>query len=516
MGSEAVRGCDRWESSWLPGSVPDARDEPATMTRTHLIPDPLQRSSDPLVRRRRARLTEQLPGVEYEIDQLFGDVDDGVTAVACTDSDGIVLFLHVGQDIIDDVFGLGLWVGMNWHKQLGALPGEAACHTAPVFAADRRHAATVAILSRSRAGSTYLRALTRSLARVVGYRAAAETSHQLPAQIVPDGPELAAHRERLAVAARVACGDSSVAHSLDLAQRLAGRNIPILLAGETGTGKEVFARAVHILSHRYVGPFIAVNCASVPESLIESELFGYRAGAFTGASREGYRGRIVQADGGVLFLDEIGDMPITLQARLLRVLETMEVTPLGSDEAIGVDIQIISATHRDLEQSVRDGLFREDLYYRLCGMRIALPPLREREARRALLIAVLNEESQGSAVFEPSALDALDCYCWPGNLRELRNTVRVALALAEDGVVRIEHLPPQVTGRSPVKTGGEDERSRLLREIEVHRWNISAVARSLGLSRNTLYRRMRRLAIAIPGQGKSPDETRRPSDHVDP
>jgi transcriptional regulator of acetoin/glycerol metabolism len=485
------------------------------MTSTHYVPDPLQRGSDPLVQRRRVRLTDQLPGLEGELDQLFGDIDDGVTALACTDSDGVVLFLHVGQNIIDDIFGLGLWVGMNWHKQLGALPGETICHTAAVFAADRCHVATVAIVSRAPAASAYGRALTRCLARAVGYRAAAEATQRSTPPTIPDGPELAAHRERLAVATRVACGDSGVAHSLDLAQRLAGRNIPILLLGETGTGKEVFARAVHILSHRYVGPFVAVNCASVPEPLIESELFGYRAGAFTGAAREGYRGRIVQADGGVLFLDEIGDMPITLQARLLRVLESMEVTPLGSDEAIGVDIQIISATHRDLEQSVRDGLFREDLYYRLCGMRITLPSLRERGGRRALLIAVLNEESHGAAVFEPSALDALDRYSWPGNLRELRNTVRVALALAEDGVVRNEHLPGQITGRAPVKVGG-DERTRLLREIEQHRWNISAVARSLGLSRNTLYRHMRRLAIATPGHGRISDDLTTPIDHADP
>ncbi len=478
--------------------------------------DPLLQGSDPLVQRRRARLAEQLPGLESELDELFGDVDDGATAVVCTDADGVVLFLHVGRDITDEVFGLGLWVGMNWHKQLGALPGEAVCQTAPIFAGGRRHAATVAILSRSPVALAYIQALTRCLARAVGYRAAAEAAQRPAMSMIPDGPELAAHRERLAVAARVASGDPGVARSLDLAQRLAGRNIPILLIGETGTGKEVFARAVHILSHRYVGPFVAVNCASVPESLIESELFGYRAGAFTGASREGYRGRIVQADGGVLFLDEIGDMPITLQARLLRVLETMEVTPLGSEEAVAVDIQIISATHRDLEQSVRDGHFREDLYYRLCGMRINLPSLREREGRRALLIAVLDEESSGTAVFEPSALDALDCYSWPGNLRELRNTLRVALALAEVGIVRLEHLPAQITGRPPANPCSGDERSRLLREIEQHRWNISAVARALGLSRNTVYRRMRRLAINIPAQGGFPDEIRIFSDHGDP
>jgi transcriptional regulator of acetoin/glycerol metabolism len=510
--ADTLWGCASANGFPLPGAIPVVCDEFATMISAYHGPDPLQRSSDPMVQRRRARLAEHLPGLESELDELFGDVDDGATAVVCADSDGIVLFLRVGQDVVDDIFGLGLWVGMNWHKQLAALPRETVCHAAPVLAGDRSHAATVAILSRSPSASAYTRALTHCLARAVSYRAAAETTHRPLTPIVPDGPELAAHRERLAVASRVACGDPGVSRSLELAQRLAGRNIPILLIGETGTGKEVFARAVHILSHRYVGPFVAVNCASVPESLIESELFGYRPGAFSGASRDGYRGRIVQADGGVLFLDEIGDMPTALQARLLRVLETMEVTPLGSDDAVRVNIQIISATHQDLEQNVRDGLFRGDLYYRLCGMRINLPSLRERDGRRTLLIAVLDEESHGAAVFERSALDALDAYSWPGNVRELRNTVRVALALAEDGVVRVQHLPPQITGRLPGKASGGDERSRLLWEIEQHRWNISAVARVLGVSRNTLYRRMRRLSIAIPGQVVEADQAARRPD----
>jgi transcriptional regulator of acetoin/glycerol metabolism len=455
-----------------------------------------QQTSDPLVDRRRTRLAEQLPGLESELDLFFAEVDDGATAVACADSEGIVLFLRVGQDILGDVFGLGLWVGMDWHKPV-AMPRETICLSAPVHLGDGQRAATIALLTRS--SEQAARALVGCLARSVSYRAQAVKMSSPPQPELPDGPELAAHRERLAVADRVACGDSSVAGSLELAQRLAGRNIPMLLIGETGSGKEVFARAVHILSHRYVGPFVAVNCASLPEPLIESELFGYRPGAFSGASKTGYRGRIVQADGGVLFLDEIGDMPVALQARLLRVLETLEVTPLGSDDAVHVDIQIISATHRDLEQSVRDGLFRGDLYYRLCGMRINLPPLRERGGRRALMATVLDEESRGKAVFAADALDALEHYNWPGNLRELRNTLRVALALAEQGVVRLEHLPPQICGRLGAAPAEGDERSCLLREIERLRWNVSAVARTLGISRNTLYRRMRRLGIAVPG-----------------
>ena len=461
-----------------------------------------QGSAEPQVQRQRQRLAQRLPGLESELDTLFGEIDDGDTALICADDEDVVLFQRAASGRIDDVFGLGLWVGKNWRDQAAALRGAGICHSAPVYAADRRHAATVAVLTRSRATAGHARALAGALARLLSYRAAADAwnrSQALPAS-VPEGPELAAHRARLAVAERVAGADASVARSLKLAQRLASYNIPILLNGETGTGKEVFARAVHMLSHRYVGRFVAVNCASVPESLIESELFGYRPGSFTGAAREGHRGRIMQANGGVLFLDEIGDMPLALQSRLLRVLESREVVPLGSEEAVSVDVQIISATHCDLEQSVRAGSFREDLYYRLCGMRIALPALRERGDRRFLFKAVLEEESQGGARFDPAALDALDRHYWPGNLRELRNIVRVALAFADDGVITVENLPAPIGGRnSPLMAPApEDERGALLREIERQRWNISAVARKLGVSRNTLYRRMQRLAIRIP------------------
>jgi transcriptional regulator of acetoin/glycerol metabolism len=484
--------------------LPDELSSQTDMLTRECVRELLHVDGDPLVQRRRVRLAERLPGFEAELSELFEDIADADTALVCADGDGVVLFLRVGQAVADDVFGRGLWVGMDWHKQRWSLPGEVMCHAAPVFGSDQRQAATVAILTRSKKVAGYATALARIAARTLNYRVAAEQlgRRSLPAMTARDGPEVAAHRARLAVAERVAGGDPGVARSLELAQRLAGRNIPILLIGETGSGKEVFARAVHLLSHRYVGRFVAVNCASVPESLIESELLGYRRGAFTGASREGYRGRIVQADDGVLFLDEIGDMPLSLQARLLRVLEAGEVTPLGSDEAIKVDIQIISATHRDLEQSVRDGLFREDLYYRLCGMRINLPPLRERSDRRTLLQSVLEEESQGQAAIDTVALEALDRYTWPGNLRELRNTVRVALAFVEDGVVRLEHLPALITGRMPARTLPVGERGALLAEIEQQRWNISAVARKLGISRSTLYRRMRRLSISIPANSE--------------
>jgi len=447
-----------------------------------------------LVRRRRAMLAERLPGLEEELDALFDTMDDGQTSLLCIDVDGIVLFLHVGVAMMDELFGCGLWVGMIWQRQMLAPLGAENCHAEPIHAADRRQAATLVILSRG--GQATM--IARLAARALDYRAELVAQRARPPVPLAEGPELLAHRGRIEIAERVAGGDAGVAKSLELARRLASRNIPILLIGETGTGKEVFAHAVHALSPRYAGRFVAVNCASVPESLIESELFGYQAGAFSGGAAGGYRGRILQADAGVLFLDEIGDMPPGLQAKLLRVLETREVLPLGGDVPVGVDIQIISATHRDLEQSVQAGLFREDLFYRLCGMRIGLPPLRERSDRLALATRILAEESAGMASLAPAAATALDRYNWPGNLRELRNTLRVALALAENGIVSREHLPAPVGGWMPQRTV-LGERDRLIQEIERQRWNISAVARKLAISRNTLYRRMRGLAIDIPG-----------------
>ncbi len=202
--------------------------------------------------------------------------------------------------------------------------------------------------------------------------------------------------------------------------------------GETGSGKEVFAKAMHRSSERAGRPFVALNCASIPETLIESELFGYKAGAFTGAARDGRRGKIFLANGGTLFLDEIGDMPVHLQARLLRALEEREVLPLGGDEPIKVDIRLISATHCNLTEKIKTGEFRPDLYYRLHGFALTLPPLRERGDRRELIRRVLAEEAEGSPIeIDEAALDRLDRYSWPGNLRELRNVLRTVLALRE-------------------------------------------------------------------------------------
>ncbi|MFO1220436.1 MAG: sigma-54-dependent Fis family transcriptional regulator [Burkholderiaceae bacterium] len=307
--------------------------------------------------------------------------------------------------------------------------------------------------------------------------------------------------------------DARLHDQLQIARRVIARGTPLLLQGETGSGKEMFARAVHDGSPHARGPFVAINCASLPESLIEAELFGYRAGAFTGAERRGRLGKIAQADGGTLFLDEIGDMPLALQARLLRVLDERTVTPLGAEEVQGVNFQLVSATHRDLPHMVADGDFRDDLYYRLAGIEMRLPALRDRTDRAELIRTVLADEGGGDCGIHPAAWDLLMQQAWPGNLRQLRHVLRTAVALADGTTLRTEHLPSlRVDARNGVgprvaDTADDDatvlspeqaqERQALLDLLDRQRWNVSHVAKDLGVSRNTLYRRMRKLHIPV-------------------
>jgi sigma-54 dependent transcriptional regulator, acetoin dehydrogenase operon transcriptional activator AcoR len=322
-----------------------------------------------------------------------------------------------------------------------------------------------------------------------------------------------------------------IAH-LETARRVIARATPVLLCGETGSGKEVFARAVHQASPHAHGAFVAVNCASIPESLIESELFGYRAGAFTGAQRTGRRGKILQADGGTLFLDEIADMPLELQARLLRVLDERQVTPLGTEETHSVDFQLISASHEHLPARVREGRFREDLYYRLAGIELQLPALRERTDKRELIATMLTTEAGPQGVLSAEAEHLLLRHAWPGNLRQLRHALRSAAALADGKPIGREHLSslhgdamnaatapapfPFATGALigehlgsnrdaaanapiPVKLNPiqANERQVLIQLLEQHRWNVSNVAKALDVSRNTLYRKLHKLHIEI-------------------
>ena len=265
---------------------------------------------------------------------------------------------------------------------------------------------------------------------------------------------------------------------------------------------------LHQVSSRGGKPFVALNCAAIPESLIESELFGYRGGSFTGARKEGMRGKLQQADGGTLFLDEIGDMPLALQTRLLRVLEERRVEPIGG-ESQSIDVRVISASHRDLNERVANGEFRQDLFYRLNGLVIELPPLRDRSDKLALLDFLLAEEARGqSARLDDAAREALLAYSWPGNVRQLRNVLRTLCALCENGVISHADLPAEMRHARPALPAlpvskpdqlGDAERQALLAVLDAQHWHISHAAEQLGISRNTLYRKLRKHGIAKQG-----------------
>jgi transcriptional regulator of acetoin/glycerol metabolism len=341
--------------------------------------------------------------------------------------------------------------------------------------------------------------------------------------------------------------DPRLLDALHRAQRVQAQGIAVLIQGESGTGKEVFARTLHAEGERAHKPFVAVNCAALPETLIEAELFGYTGGAFTGARREGSPGRIREADGGTLFLDEIGDMPLSLQARLLRVLQDKMVVPLGGSKPVPVDFVLVCATHRKLKDAIASGDFREDLYYRLNGLTVTLPALRERQDFRAVLRQVLDQITQGMNrppvdSIHPGLLQALARHSWPGNLRQLHGLLRTACALLERDEYALDwpHLPDDMVAElrtSPAHAlaasnphghaqagshlGHADAHTRGLQDapfdtphdgaptpspeanlkrlssltiqqvIQATEGNMSEAARRLGISRNTLYRRIK-------------------------
>ncbi|UFS70680.1 sigma-54-dependent Fis family transcriptional regulator [Geomonas sp. RF6] len=313
--------------------------------------------------------------------------------------------------------------------------------------------------------------------------------------------------------------DPQMMRNAGLAKRVVNKDISLLLIGETGTGKEVFARAVHEASDRAGRPFVALNCASIPESLIESELFGYKQGAFTGANSKGMRGKILQSDGGTLFLDEIGDMPLNLQTRLLRVLAEKEILALGSETPQRVDLHVICATLRNLEEMVRAGQFREDLYYRLNGFTITLPPLRERQDRALVIENVLAAEAGSDSMrIDPEAFGCLLDYTWPGNIRQLRNVMRYSIAVSEGGTIGVADLPPEVvrTAAPPVakpviisppelvvlteSDTKHPEYQAVHSALRRHKWNITDASKELQMSRSTLYRKMRKHSIIPPNE----------------
>ena len=296
-------------------------------------------------------------------------------------------------------------------------------------------------------------------------------------------------------------GDSRVEKAVRQAERLLEKDIPLLIHGETGVGKEVFVKALHQASSRHKQAFIAVNCAAIPAELVESELFGYEKGAFTGANQKGSIGLIRKADKGTLFLDEIGDMPLPTQARLLRVLQERCVQPVGSSELFAVDIRIISATNRSLREQVQLGRFREDLYYRIGGLTLELPPLRERSDKQALFKRLWEQHREPTqwAGLSDEVQELFSRHPWPGNLRQVSSVMQVALAMAEEQPVRPEHLPDDFfvdLEMEPVETPEPlavdlDDADELNRQLQAVGGNISHLARRLGVSRNTLYKRLR-------------------------
>ncbi|MEW6269452.1 MAG: sigma 54-interacting transcriptional regulator [Thermodesulfobacteriota bacterium] len=324
-----------------------------------------------------------------------------------------------------------------------------------------------------------------------------------------------------------------------LAERAGSSPIPVLITGETGTGKELLARGIHASSKRAAGPFVAINCAAMPEALLESELFGHRRGAFTGAIND-HRGLFEAASGGTLFLDEVGEMPVAMQAKLLRALQEGAVTPLGDTRPRKTDARILSATNRDLEAEVEKGAFRADLYYRLAALTIRMPALRERRedipliARRLVRVSASRQAKSINGI-APDAMAVLQAYDWPGNVRELQNVIDRAIALARDGAtIDARHLPPLARAASTTAAAGRDvhggtepgrpdpgsdvtqlavatgtrpasedlrdaraafEAEHIARVLEQHRGNVARAARALGLSRTSLHKKIREYGI---------------------
>ncbi len=295
--------------------------------------------------------------------------------------------------------------------------------------------------------------------------------------------------------------DSDTELLLQRARRVADAGLPVLVQGETGSGKEVFARELHRRSARADKPFVAVNCAALPEGLIEAELFGYEEGAFTGARRSGRTGLLRQADGGVLFLDEIGDMPLALQPRLLRVLQDRELSPLGGGKPVKLDFVLICATHRELEGCIADGRFRPDLYYRISHHCVRIPSVREQQERTPLVSALWDRIAQGRRL-SADALAALAGHEWPGNLRQLAACLRTLVALSEPGeIIERDALPGYVHGvrqasaAAPItlaRDAGLDAMTEAaMRDaLAACDGNVAHAARRLGISRSTLYRRL--------------------------
>lgn len=330
-----------------------------------------------------------------------------------------------------------------------------------------------------------------------------------PPKISPSGLNVPVNFKIPEPLAALSGGDLALDRQIERVSKLVNTPVSVLLTGETGTGKEYFAKAIHESSERRKNPFIAVNCAAIPETLIESELFGHTAGSFSGSGNKSKVGLIQAAHGGTLFLDEIGDMPLPLQSRLLRVLAEKEVLPVGATHPTPVNIRVIAATHINIEQQVRAGKFRDDLFYRLAGARINLPPLRSRSDLPWLIMRMLAigiNHPDNVPQLTPQTESLLNSYKWPGNLRELRNTIDYAKAVCTDGFIAPDDLPDAIGQRvndaPPVtvtrSAANATDAAMLMQYMRAANWNVTLVSRQLAVSRMTLYRRMKRYGIKIP------------------
>ncbi len=285
-------------------------------------------------------------------------------------------------------------------------------------------------------------------------------------------------------------------------EKVAPTNATVMVIGESGTGKELFARGLHNLSTRRDGPFVAINCAAIPDTLLESELFGYERGAFTGAQKQ-TKGKVEYAVGGTLFLDEIGDIPSALQAKLLRFLQERVIERLGGRQEIAVDVRVVCATHQNLQKLIEAGRFRQDLYYRLSEIVLEIPPLRSRPGDAVLIASnLLKRESlnaNGNLSLSPDAAHAIDTYAWPGNVRELENVIKRATILVEGSQIKSGDLNLPVAGPGSVRTlrevRDEAERHALQHAIGLTEGNVARAAELLGVSRPTLYDLMKRFGF---------------------
>jgi DNA-binding NtrC family response regulator len=298
--------------------------------------------------------------------------------------------------------------------------------------------------------------------------------------------------------------EASMRKVYQVARRLGRTQTSVLISGETGSGKEVVAETIHRASARATKPFVTINCASIPEALLESELFGHERGAFTGADRRRI-GYVEAAHGGTLLLDEIGDMPLVTQTKLLRVLEARVVTRLGGTQEIPVDVRLLSATHRDLAQDIKTGRFREDLYYRIATFTISVPPLRERPAEIRLFAGLFARQfaermKEPAPRISPRAEAALLAHAWPGNVRELRNAIEHAVVLAEAGVIEPELLPesarPERAGAVGLKSEvASVEKKNIEAALDAESANQTRAARRLGISRRALIYKMAKYGL---------------------